>query len=606
MKKIIAIIITVLVIIGGTTLIVMLLRGTSVERIERLLPQSTLAYFSLWDISQTKEDIKETRLWHALQETELLPQLRKLWGKKMEEVTQKTGISFEQIIPFFARGVAVAITSFNPTERKPPGVIIAADVAGSKRDLNKYLQDTLTPQLREKGLLYGEAEHRGIKYHYWELTSGERFCYGFLKNIFVVSLTGEGPFNIVIDTYKGESDSLRKSRPFKRVKRLLGYKKGALGYLNVKLLLELSSFPSQAKTALQGELLKLSGITSLEAIGYYSFVEEEGFKERIFLAIEKRPQGLLRIVLRQQPRKMHSPAYIPRRMKNLAIITFDDPPELWEEVDELLSTTLSKESYSRFKEALNAAEKGLNFSLEEDLLECLGNELAMGTDVTALFPLPEEPTPQTFLARLPFILLIKVENQKRLSRTMDRALALATLTLKAPSKEEKYGEHSLKYIELELAEQKISPSFAFVGDFLVIGSDRSVVKEAIDAYEKKEGIGSASDFSLVRKNLFRLATWFTYSNTKEILKSVLSHLPPGTGEEEFDWQEKLTQVAERLFGTGVVGVPTRQGIRLQAYSSVGLSASRLIIVPPMLKGFPFKPFAPSPKEITEPSASPNK
>ncbi|TKJ33911.1 hypothetical protein CEE39_03245 [bacterium (candidate division B38) B3_B38] len=93
MKKIIALIITFLVIIGGAILIVMLLRGTSVERIEKLFPETSLAYFSLSNVSQAKEDIKETKLWQALQETELLPQLRKLWGQKLGEFAQKSGIN---------------------------------------------------------------------------------------------------------------------------------------------------------------------------------------------------------------------------------------------------------------------------------------------------------------------------------------------------------------------------------------------------------------------------------------------------------------------------------------------------------------------------------
>jgi len=583
MKKIIATIITVLVIIGGTTLTVMLLRGTSAERIEKLLPETTFAYFSLSDLSQAKEDIKETKLWHALQETELLPQLRKVWEKKVEEFAQKTGVDLYQVTPFFNRGVAIAITSFNPIERKPPSIIIAADAGSTKRALNKYLKDTLNPQLKEKELLLGESEHRGVKYYYGEITSGERFCYGFFKSIFVVSITGEEPFHAVIDTYNGENISLRKNRSFKRIKNLLGYKRGALGYINVKLLLEKVSLPPQVKANPKGELLKLSGIISLEAIGYYSFVEEEGFKERLFLLTEKHPKGLLKIVLSQPPRKMHSPAYIPRTMKNLTILTFNDPPELWEQIDELLSITLTKERYLQFKEVLSTAEKGLNFSLQEDLLECLGNELAIGTDITPLFPLSQQVSPPNIISKLPFIFLIKVENQKKLSLTIDRALALATLTLKAPSKEEQYKDYTLKYMELELAEQKISPSFAFVGDFLVIGSDRSVVKEAIDAYDKGDGIDSAPDFSMVRKNLFRLATWFSYSNTKEIIKAFLSHLPSGTEEEEFDWQGGLSKVAEKLFGTGVVAVPTRQGIRLQAYSSVGLSTSNFIFMASLRK-----------------------
>jgi len=601
MKRIIAMILTVIVIIGGTTLIVMLLRGTSVERIEKLLPKTTLAYSSLSDLSQAKEDIKETKLWHALQETELFPQLRKFWEKRVQEIAQKTGVSLDQIIPFFNRGVAIA--SFNTANKRTPSVVIAADVADNKRALDKYLKDTMGPQFKEKGLLYGEAEHRGIKYHYWQPTSGERLCYGFLKNIFVVSITGEESFNTVIDTYKGEISSLRKSRPFKRVKSLLGYRKGALGYLNLKLLLEQSTIPSLSKAAPKGELLKLSGLTSLEAIGYYSFVEEEGFRERFFLATEKHPKGLLKILLAQPPRRMNSPEYIPRRMKNLAILTFNDPPELWEEVDDFLSTTLTRESYRYFKEVLSTAEKGLNFSLQEDLLKCLGNELAMGTDITSLFPLPENLTPQTLLTRLPIILLIKVDNQKKLSRTIDRALALAALTLKTSAKEESYGDRSLKYIELELAEHQISPGYAFVGDFLVMGNDRSVVREAIDTYNKREGIGSAPDFSLVRKNLFRLATWFTYSDTKKTLGTALSHLPSGTGEEKFDWQGELTKVAEKLFGTGVVAVPTRQGIRLQAYSSVGLFTSSLITVAPLSKSLPFKLLTPFSQPRTEPPKS---
>jgi len=604
MKKIIALIITFLVIIGGVILIVMLLRGTSVERIEKLFPETSLAYFSLSNVSQAKEDIKETKLWQALQETELLPQLRKLWGQKLGEFAQKSGININQIIPFFNRGAAIAFISFNSTERKSPGIVVAADVADTKRTLNKYLKDTLTPQLKEKGLLNGEAEHKGIKYHYLESTSGEKLCYGFLKSIFVVSITGEKTFNAVIDTYKRENSSLRKNRSFKRIKRLLGYKKGSLGYLNFKLFLEQSSLPSLLSAAPKGELLKLSGITSLEGIGYYSFVEKEGFKERLFMATEKHPKGLLKIVLSHPPRRMHSPAYIPRRIKNLTIFTFEDPPDLWEEIDDLLSTTLAKKSYQRFKEVLSAAEKGLNFSLQEDLLECLGNELAMGTDITTLLPLSGKLTPQTILARLPLILLFKVENQKRLSRTMDRALSLATLTLNALSKEEMYGDHALKYMELELADKKISPGFAFVGDFLVIGNDRSVVREAIDAYDRGEGIDSAPDFSLVRKNLFRSATLFSYSDTKEIFKAVIPHLPTGTGENEFDWQAELTKAAERLFGTGIVAVPTRQGIRLQAYSSVGLSASRLIIAAPLSKRLPLKFFPVFPKAKSEPSASP--
>ncbi|MDH5406084.1 MAG: hypothetical protein OEX80_06050 [Candidatus Aminicenantes bacterium] len=603
MKKILALIITILVIIGGVILIGMLLRGTSVDRIEKLIPETTLAYFSLSDISQAKEDIKDTRLWHALQEAELLPQLRKLWGEKVEEFAQETGVSIGQIIPFFSRAAAIAITSFDPSEAIPLGVVIAADAAGTKKALNKYLKDTLTPQLKEKGLLIGEVEHKGITYHYWASTSGKKVCYGFLKNIFLVSVTGEETFKAVINTHQGENDSLRKYRPFRRIKRLLGYKKGALGYLNFKLFLEQSSILSLLNAASKSELLKLSGITSLETIGYYSFVEEEGFKERFFLATEKHPQGLLKIMLRHPPRKMHSPAYVPRSIKNLSILTFEDPPELWEEIDEMLSTILAEENYNRFKERLSAAEKGLNFSLQEDFLECLGNELAVGTDIAPLLALSEKLTPQTIMARLPVILLIKVENQKRFTRTMDRALSLATLTLKAASKEEMCGDRSVKYMELELAGQKISPGFAFVEDFLIIGNDKSLVREAINAFDQGEGIDSAPDFSFVRKNLFRSATWFSYSNTKEIFKAVLSQLPAGSGEEEFDWQAGATKVADRLFGTGMVAVPTRQGIRMQAYSSIGHSASNVIMMAPLEKELLLKRFFFFPRPKPEPAGS---
>lgn len=485
--------------------------------IEGVLPQGALLYVQLRDVEQNLNEMASMPFWQAVRDIDydLL--------EKKGALSPQQGLFIRRIEGWLSE------VATNPLSKRLFGRDVALAVYPPFQDMNALMRGTeiLNPKVVE-GLLSGiflvtrvdpdvqfaelvsrlfnqhdanlsrgQLEYKGEIIHTITISNvGIKFGVVRLKDLLVIGV-GEEAARLSVDVFKRDRPALAQDPRFDRVRKTFLAPSDMTGFFDFETFLAL----------LKGQADKLIGLAGEDAESAMAqaqwrdiLARMAGFKT---LGFSARVAPLMKFsnYLLFEPGELsaeYAPLYTcpPEENKTIRFIPKDvlgyewsncfQLDYYWGEIKKELARIESPES------KVKDLETRMGLSVEGDILPAFGDEIGgylSDIQVGGLFPIPQ------------FLLFAEVRNKLKteqlLSRVKNQPLMMA--------QEENYKGVPLKYFALPLGEA-VQPGYCFLGDYLLVATNRRLLKDSIDASGNDDMALSASpafqeiNFGLTDKN----------------------------------------------------------------------------------------------------------
>jgi hypothetical protein len=570
MKNILIIILVCLIIIAGALFIA---RITSQPDLKKLLPVSTAVYLYTSDLPLLKSGLKETIIF---KETKGL-KIGELWQNRVRDFYGKMedhiGFDFRQLEPYFKKDAAFAVLEFSK-DKKDVLFAFLANIKDTKKDLSKYIEEQLKPQLKSRGYKIASKNFRGSEYYV--VAHNEPLCYyTFFGKAFIVTPKEEVLLQI-INLQKNKGKTLKDNEGFRNATGKLSYEDGLLAYVDITKILAPfeEKWRSEKKEKSIVNLFNLMGIGSLDRFALTSSIEKGGFRSRSYVQMKRDVPGLMQIVLKQKPRKVNSPKYIPRDFPVVIIGAYNNPSQIWEDFLGQLSELSPADKFKRLRDQISAAEKLLNLDLKRDIFDCLGNEMAFCAQMNKSESTSEIKGPLEILEKGSFLLFIEVKKAKKFSEFLERMMAAGNLYLQTKQQEEEYKGYQIKYIQGDKV-SPANPGYTFIDEFCLVSPYIEDIKKAINSYQTGKVLDSYPDYLRCYDDMENRVNRVMYIDIANLLErtpqlTLNMVLPKELSEQQRKvYQRELKQLSKVLFGSCMVAWVTKDGVMVDSFSSVG-------------------------------------
>ncbi|MBF0489423.1 MAG: DUF3352 domain-containing protein [Candidatus Omnitrophica bacterium] len=186
-----------------------------------------------------------------------------------------------------------------------------------------------------------------------------------------------------------------------------------------------------------------------------------------------------------------------------------DFKELWNETKERIdSSGHSKEGLGKWKHRL---EKRFKIDVDNDVLPVLGSQVGWylnDVDTQGLFPYPRG------------VAFIKIENREAAENLMQKVTKNPLVEIK----EEDYQQSAIHYMTLPLG-ANMDPGYAFLGDYLLLGTSKESLKTSIDAFSNSnqslESSETLRQFQIKSTDINKGVTFFKIDDISGRLQQLL-------------------------------------------------------------------------------------
>jgi hypothetical protein len=487
MKKILLIILLI-ALLGVVGIILYQKYLTKPQPVEEVLPSGALVYLRVMNLDKHLTDFSQTQLWKALSQIDYTKVLLN-FGAPEKEVSQldmllqqMSSPAIQMIIKkFFGKEVAVAIypTALNNLAvqeiSKAVGSIVMVTRLGQGIKFVDFFTNVLSQQ--DKNISVQTKKYKN--YDIQVITTKDAkftFAYVRLKDLFVFGF-GEDPARFCVDVVTKQKTPLIRDNQYVLTKAKVINAEELFGYMNFDLFM--SFFKSQ--------LLKMIPKTEENAALLQQQLEEnlKGFRGFKTIGVSAAVDSLARLKLDVHfDKKMLDPdirplyACAPKENKTLAfapqeVIAYQwsacyDFNYYWQQSQKDLAKIKQLNPNAPDPQAsLKAWEQQMGIGVEKDILPVLGDELGgYLEDINAktIFPIPK------------LLVFLKITDRTKADQL------LTSLVEKNPLFRLEFEEYlgaNIRYFSIPLIAD-LEPAYAVVNDYLLISTQRSAIKAAID------------------------------------------------------------------------------------------------------------------------------
>jgi hypothetical protein len=182
--------------------------------------------------------------------------------------------------------------------------------------------------------------------------------------------------------------------------------------------------------------------------------------------------------------------------------------------EDLQSSQKAQEGIQKWKQRF---EKRFKVNIYNDVLPMLGSELGgylNDVDTQGLFPYPRG------------VLFIKIQNRLK----VEEVIAKLTKNPLALLQREEYGKSSISYVTFPLG-ANMDPGYTFLGDYLLVGSSRQLLKASIDAFNNpNQSFQSKEVLSKFGMNTSELSQGMAFFKIEDIARRL---------QQLLDWYNKI-------------------------------------------------------------------
>jgi hypothetical protein len=416
------------------------------------LPESTVGALALTDLDRWRTDLKKTALNDMWEDPNLKTWREQSWPKFKSLLAEKTGITVEEIDGLIHGDVLVlfAVTrDSSQTEPVPHGAVLIRP-STNKAQVEAFIQKMLAR------------------------VPGEKPVQKWVGDVLV--LADKEPFaaEVAANLQSGRSP-LESSKSFGVMKRNYASDGFAHAWINAEKLMGLIKETGGPTSRQKHDAaLKNSGLNSLLAVYFSTSIHEKGFLSTLRLQCDGPRQGVLAWFGENAPSKAvrlvpgDAQAYFSMRHAG---------------VDKILSTihAIAKAdpefTEQEWQQAMALAGTSLGINFEADLPKMVGKELAVSMGGTVGLTMQAN-------------LYVESPDPTLLITTLERLLTAAAIQ---PSQAEHQGA-AYKYFSVPVPMLPLQISYGKVGDFLVVSTQQTGVRSAIEALKNKRSLADNPDY----------------------------------------------------------------------------------------------------------------
>ncbi len=471
---------------------------TASPKLDSVFPENTVLFCQLTDRMIAEKNLKTTKFFSAFEQSafEGKADLKGLLDEKARKM--ELG-EFAKLMDFFRHGSAIGVFDVDMGEHRF-NIAFAGDISKDSNGFEEFLNREFRLMLEKK---FGEVREEKFdseiifSFKGWD---NKQAGYAVVKDYFILGYPVKAVETSILSLKRKSGKVLADNANYRGVKKELRASGGVFVFVDLeKLIADALKAPGKKALPFQADkYLKLSGIDAFKAAGYNSVIKEGFFEDSSYMNIDFGSEGVLPALMNVQPRKIgKSGRFIPARFSVVSVSSIGDLSEGWEDILERIRKNLDDSVWQNVNNGVNFVEKGLNFNIREDLLGTVMNEVAVG------FCSPDVPAREgrdemlKTLDEYEIIIATEIKDRKSLDSTLERFgyMGLAEMSSKT------YRECELKTFETSLTDMKLSPSFAFVDDFIVLAQSRETLESAIDSYLDKKSAVDDKDWAEA-ENLF--------------------------------------------------------------------------------------------------------
>ena len=470
--------------------------------IDSIIPGDTVVYLSLMEIDKTWDSLANSNFWKRISALKIIKEsgLDANLNLFTDQFKTNTGIDLnrENLMGLFGQNLTLVLL---PSETLTDPNVLLLSKLGSAEQLKTQIEglfEKFKDTVVKESVDYKGIQIVKVKSADPQVQQGDVY-YSMMGDVLAMtSGNSDAQIRRVIDLKNGTStDSLANNPSYKR--SLTNLK--ITGALRMLVFVQMKNVVQYIKQIPQAEGFPAGVEASLDAVDSISGAVsmDEGLSLKIIFLKNKDKvdsTSILGASWGGNPAENASLDLVETGSVLFSSSTAFDLKQIWTTFKQ--STEGAADSTGGLQEQILQIEQKTNINIENDIIPWVGNEIAFvinDVDLGGLFPFPK------------LYFLIKVTDSAKAEAAMQKIIAAA---IKASNPEgvagggqvqtfttgsEDYNGVKLGFLNVQLPYQGLSPTYAIVNDFMVIGSSKDVVKKAVDVAKGAPSIKQNKTYS---------------------------------------------------------------------------------------------------------------
>lgn len=474
-----------------------------------VIPQDAVLYLGLYNIRENWETFKKSNFWKDITALPLWQdiQFQESLAAAQQDFKAQTGLELNEanIMELFGQEFAFAIFMNNERQQAPSAVLLSK-VGAKTRLLSKLL--ALTDQTGQK---FETIDYNGTNLYYTPATEANPvdMTFTIVQNMLVLEI-GEQNNNIkaVIDMIKStdKTGSLKSLPKFRRVTDQDSAPHSQVLYVNAKAVVDAVD-AGVIPEAFQDEAVSAgikNAMSSLDTIGGSTRITDGMYSKYIMIPNYNTDNEQLKEMWHAQPEPSKSLSLAPEETILFSSTQSLNLAKAWDVWQENLIRQNADQA-NAIMTTINAMETNLDLSLRNDVFPVLGSEMGYfvsDVDVQGFIPIPKLGA------------FFKITDTNQANRLMARIVAAINEWLAGGQPVTEEGQmlrvDATSYMDVPVNVIRITqfpvpgltPSYAVIGDELVIASNSATLQDVIAVSKgKKAALRKAENFNRVN-NVF--------------------------------------------------------------------------------------------------------
>lgn len=538
--------------------IALILLATPVVRAEeaaRILPDSTIFYLSVDDVSATAGRFSTHPLKALWEEPDVKafmePLLAQFEGAMNEAKEKLAGASPTELLHLTKGQLAIAFTGVRSgTGGMRIGMVAVAEIGDDEEALRTWIAKMEAGLSVEENARRTEEDFRGTTIvTYLPLAKeGEEkeevevlpsWCVS--DGLFVVSLDPELLREMLGRRAEEGDTGLSSTEDFRRIKERCGGTGDVFLYVNMASAWQMLPMIMNASGAGEAadqvmKVVDALGLTGLRAFGAQESLTPEGLVQRGFFRMPGARTGLLRLFSAE-----NGPVMPPRFVSpdsTTAMTMRLDLHGFWQEVRKI-ADSIEPGTSEQLDAGLAGLKEQLGVDIEKDLIGSLGDTMTFYTMEGKPIPGIEAPVP---VKTTRMVFALDVANVEKLTMALNTLLAKGKQSGMFAFEDQEYLGVPIHVMDMGMMSPGgMGMGFGIVGDQLVFATDADDLKAVIRVQGQEDAatLVSSDAFSRAMTGLPRLRTMVTFTDLKKTMEEmsgslqILGMMLPGLSGVDF-------------------------------------------------------------------------
>lgn len=468
---------------------------------DELLPDSTILYVSVENVTRTKQRFQETALsglWNDPAMKAFMEKPLQSWADAMRKQKEESGFNVSEVLDLVSGQAMLAIPGLD--DKGEPRLVALVDIgknADKVRELVKKAEETL---LADGKVRRDEEEFAGVtlvRYSNEDEDAPPRDgpdCWFVADNLFGAADDAEDLKRMLVRRGEATEGSLAAREAYLGTRRRFGARADFFAYFDVKNMIGAGSEAGQIDEHDQ-LIMGALGILNVDAVAVQFAIEPHAYDMQLAIPLNGPKKGLLKL-WDGTPGNLVPPRFIPADAVGAGVMMLD-LNAIWAEAIKV-ANEIEPGSGMMMDGFLQMARGNIGMDVKA-VLAALGDEIAY----FARLPDPDRPgaripTPgmgMMTLPRLRFALAFSVRDKDTLDREMNNMVA----ALGEQVKELDYLGVKIRYFE---GGSGMMPALAVLPDRFVFALQLEDVKAILNRYGKDvKGIADRPEFARAMQGL---------------------------------------------------------------------------------------------------------